>query len=60
MDALKQARNLFCTLSKNENSLLYGENGLTRNLVKKARKLDYEKGKTSAKFLWNSESKENN
>ena len=58
MDALKQARNCFCTLSKNENSLLYGENGLTKNLVEKARKLNYEKGKTAAKFLSYSESKE--
>ena len=38
---LKQPWNLFKALTKNENSVLYGENNLPKNLIKKVKRQNY-------------------
>ena len=39
---LKQPWSLFKALTKNENGVLYGENNLPKNLIKKVKKQNYE------------------
>ena len=40
---LKQVKNLFKALTKNENSVFYGENDLTKNLIRIIKISNYEK-----------------
>lgn len=52
MDVLKQARNLFPALSRNENTVLHGKDDLAKRSGKKLKKkLGYEKDKMLVKLL---------
>ena len=42
----EQIQNLFNILTKDENSVLYGANEITKTLVKKLKRSDYGRGKT--------------
>ena len=50
MDKLEQTKNFFKKLVKNEKSIFYVENRITRMLFNKARKSLYEKDKAFYKY----------
>ena len=51
MDVLKQARNLFPALSRNENTVLHGKDDLANDRAKNLKKMGYEKDKMLVKLL---------
>ena len=56
---LKQARNLFNALTRNEKSIFYGADRIINNLVKKAKKSDYQKYKAFFTLCKNVDEKNN-
>ena len=57
MDKLEQTKNFFKKLVKNEKSIFYVENRITRMLFNKARKSLYEKDKAFYKYYLDLEDK---
>ena len=57
MDKLEQTKNSFKKLVKNEKSIFYVENRITRMLFNKARKSLYEKDKAFHKYYLDLEDK---
>ena len=57
MDKLEQTKNFFTKLVKNEKSIFYVENRITRMLFNKARKSLYEKDKAFYKYYLDLEDK---
>ena len=57
MDKLEQTKNFFKKLVKNEKSVFYVENRITRMLFNKARKSLYEKDKAFYKYYLDLEDK---
>ena len=57
MDKLEQTKNSFKKLVKNEKSIFYVENRITRMLFNKARKSLYEKDKAFYKYYLDLEDK---
>ena len=55
---IKQARNLFDPLTKNENSVLYEESDLINNLIEKIRQSNYEKDQTFYRIFLTVENEE--
>ena len=53
-DEFKQTKNLFKSLTKNENSVFYSAEKITNNLLKKANKSNYSKDKFLSKLHSNS------
>lgn len=49
---MKQAKDLFNTLTRNENNIFYGADRITKTQVNKAKKSDYLKDKVSLGFYW--------
>ena len=49
---LKQTRNHFNALTRNDNSVFYGNDRITKTLINKAEKSDYLKDKVLLGFYW--------